>query len=77
MTSSEGRESHTLLGPLERADLNHFRSVGGVTYSPESASELYRPSDRRLPAKLLSAFADRGVSRSQRSGSPSAIIFVF
>jgi hypothetical protein len=26
----------------------------------ESASELYRPSDRRLSAKLLPAFADRG-----------------
>jgi hypothetical protein len=27
---------------------------------PESASELYRPSDRRLPAKLVPNFADRG-----------------
>jgi hypothetical protein len=27
---------------------------------PESASELYRPSDRRLTAKLVQAFADRG-----------------
>jgi hypothetical protein len=26
----------------------------------ESASELYRPIDRRLSAKLLSTFADRG-----------------
>jgi hypothetical protein len=26
----------------------------------ESASELYRPSDRRLPAKWLPTFADRG-----------------
>jgi hypothetical protein len=26
----------------------------------ESASELYRPSDRRLSAKLLPTFADRG-----------------
>jgi hypothetical protein len=26
---------------------------------PESASELYRPSDRRLSAKLLQTFADR------------------
>jgi hypothetical protein len=25
-----------------------------------SASELYRPSDRRLPAKLVPTFADRG-----------------
>jgi hypothetical protein len=27
---------------------------------PESASELYRPSDRRLSAKLMPTFADRG-----------------
>jgi hypothetical protein len=27
---------------------------------PESASELYRPSDRRLSAKLVQTFADRG-----------------
>jgi hypothetical protein len=27
---------------------------------PESASELYRPSDCRLSAKLVSAFADKG-----------------
>jgi hypothetical protein len=26
---------------------------------PKSASELYRPSDRRLPAKLMPTFADR------------------
>jgi hypothetical protein len=27
---------------------------------PETASELYRPSDRRLSAKLAPTFADRG-----------------
>jgi hypothetical protein len=27
---------------------------------PESASELYRPSDRSLSAKLVPTFADRG-----------------
>jgi hypothetical protein len=27
---------------------------------PESSSELYRPSDRRLSAKLMQTFADRG-----------------
>jgi hypothetical protein len=36
---------------------------------PESASELYRPSNRRLSAKLVLTFADRGVSYSQRGGS--------
>jgi hypothetical protein len=39
------------------------------TLWPESSSELYRPSDRRLSAKLELTFADRGVSRSQRDGS--------
>jgi hypothetical protein len=32
---------------------------------PEPASELYRPSDRRLSAKLVPTFAERWVSRSQ------------
>jgi hypothetical protein len=36
---------------------------------PQSASELYRPSDRLLSAKLVPTFADRKVSRSQRGGS--------
>jgi hypothetical protein len=35
----------------------------------ESASEQYRPSDRRLSAKLVPTFADRGVPRGQRDGS--------
>jgi hypothetical protein len=30
------------------------------TLWPESASELYRPSDHRLSAKLVPTFADRG-----------------
>jgi hypothetical protein len=30
------------------------------TQCPESVSELYRPSDRRLSAKLVPTFADRG-----------------
>jgi hypothetical protein len=34
----------------------------------EFASELYRPSDRRLSAKWLPTFADRGVPRGQRDG---------
>jgi hypothetical protein len=43
----------------------------------EFASELYRSSDRRLSAKFVLTFADREVSRSQRGGSPTAIISVF
>jgi hypothetical protein len=44
---------------------------------PESASELYRPSERHLSAKLVPTFADRGVSRSKRGGSPTAVISIF
>jgi hypothetical protein len=44
-----------------------------VNYEPhrgtESASELHRPSDCHLSAKLMPTFEDRGVSRSQRNGS--------
>jgi hypothetical protein len=43
---------------------------------PESASELYWPSHRRLSAKLVPTFADRGVLRSQRGGSPMAVILI-
>jgi hypothetical protein len=35
---------------------------------PESESELYRPSDRRLSVKLVPTFASR-VPRGQRGGS--------
>jgi hypothetical protein len=44
---------------------------------PEAASEVYRPSDRCLYAKLVPPSADRGVSRSQRGGSSTAVISVF
>jgi hypothetical protein len=55
------------------------------TLWPEFASELYRPSDRRLSAKLIQTFADRGVSRSYREGSllpyswisrPKSLLFI-
>jgi hypothetical protein len=48
-----------------------------LTPWPESASELYRPSYRRLSAKLMETFAEREVLRSQRGGSPTAVISVF
>jgi hypothetical protein len=47
----------------------HNATSGQITYWirferkwhwPESATELYRPSDRRLSAKLMPTFADRG-----------------
>jgi hypothetical protein len=37
---------------------------------PESTSEQYRPSDLRLSVKLVPTFADRGMLRGQRDGSP-------
>jgi hypothetical protein len=52
---------------------------GHVNYNNDnnnSVNELYRPRDRRLSAKLVPTFADRGMSRSERGGSPTAIISV-
>jgi hypothetical protein len=43
----------------------------------EPASELYRPSDSGLWANLVPTFADRGMSRSQRGGSPTTVISAF
>jgi hypothetical protein len=43
----------------------------------ESASELYWPSDCSLSEKLIPTFADRGVSRNQRFGYPTAVISAF
>jgi hypothetical protein len=36
-----------------------------------------RPSFRRLSTKLVPTFAERGVSRSQRGGSPTAVTSIF
>ena len=44
---------------------------------PLSASELYRESSRRRSAKLVPTFADRGVSRGRRNGSPTAVNLCF
>jgi hypothetical protein len=47
-------------------DRNEYILVAGRLYKPKQspwpqpASELYRPSDRRFSAKLVSTFADRG-----------------
>ena len=39
--------------------------------------ELYRQNGRRRSAKLVPTFADRGMSRGQRNGSPRPLISVF
>jgi hypothetical protein len=43
---------------------------------PESVSELYRPGDSCLSAKLVQNFANRGVSRSKRGGSLTAVFSI-
>ena len=48
-----------------------------LTPWPQSASELYRQSGRRRSAKLVPTFADRGVSRGQRNGSPRSFNLCF
>jgi hypothetical protein len=39
----------------------YTRVITRKTPWPESASELYQPSDRRLSGKLVPTFADRGL----------------
>jgi hypothetical protein len=62
---------------LERGNAVTKVNKNKQTPWPEPASELYRPRDCRLSAKLVPTLADRGVSRSQRGGSPTAVISVF
>jgi hypothetical protein len=64
---SERREDSR--GMLQQQSSHHPWDIS-LTPWLESASELYRPSDRRLSAKLLPSFADRGVSHGQCGGSP-------
>jgi hypothetical protein len=45
-----------------------------ITPWPQSASELYRPSDRRLSAKSVPSFLGKRVPRDQRDGSPTAVL---
>jgi hypothetical protein len=55
------------------ANLPHKEKKKKKNPWPESASELYRPSDRRFYAKLVPTFADRRVSRFQCSGFPTSV----
>jgi hypothetical protein len=48
------------LSQLRRHSVKFVVSTLTNTPWPESASELYRPSDRSLSAKLVPTFADRG-----------------
>jgi hypothetical protein len=71
MGEFSGRNILTSISNYNQNKTNKLRGL------PESASELYRPSDRRLSAKLVPTFADRRVLHSQRGGSPTAVISVF
>jgi hypothetical protein len=53
-----------VLGSILDRDLKSLNKKTKHTQWPEFASELYRPSDRRLSAKLVQIVADRAVSRS-------------
>jgi hypothetical protein len=57
--NSQSRFSRTL--QLEYTSLRRKFMQTKKTPWPESASELYRPSDRRLSAKLVPTFAHGGV----------------
>jgi hypothetical protein len=68
---------YSLLNISNIGVLHNLQKNRTKTPWPESASELYRQSDSRLSVKLVSSFADRGVSRGQRGESPTAVISVF
>jgi hypothetical protein len=57
-----------------RADVRVWKILRGL--SPR-ANYTERASDRRLSTNLMPTFAYRGVSRSQRDGSPTAIFWAF
>jgi hypothetical protein len=69
--------------PPLKATMNQFKEVHTLVpcsfqinfnaKTKQSANELYRPSDRHLSAKLVPTIADRGVSRSQRAWSLTAV----
>jgi hypothetical protein len=46
--------------------INIYQVKPKLTPWLESASELYRPSDSRLSAKLVPTFADRGVKQNRK-----------
>jgi hypothetical protein len=71
------KKSLSLLG-IEPSSIGHqlrtlvtsnIKPLSYKTPWPESASELYRSSDRRFSVKLVPTFADSGVSHGQRDGS--------
>jgi hypothetical protein len=56
------------LSRLNTRAVNASNSHIPFTLWPESASELYRPSDRRFSAKLVPTFVDKGLPRGHLDG---------
>jgi hypothetical protein len=59
-----------LLGRKSSGSGLENREYGRWDPWPSSTSELYRPRDSSLSAKLVPTYADRGVSHGQRNRSP-------
>jgi hypothetical protein len=57
----------------ERQTYENKKKLHGL----QSASELYRLTDRHLSTKFSAKFVDRGVSRGQRGGSPTVVNLSF
>jgi hypothetical protein len=67
-----------ILGTLQRTHKFHNNNTNKQqTPWPESASELYRPSDRRLSPKLVPTLADRGCRVVSATNHPQSLISVF
>jgi hypothetical protein len=73
----ENAETLDTMGTILRSENYFHDKIKNGTPWHESASELYRPSDRRLSEKLVPTFANRGVSRSQHGGSSTPVFSVF
>jgi hypothetical protein len=72
--------THSVLHSASVASIKELfgdRTHANFSPWPKSASELYRQSNGHLSAKLVPIFANRGMSRSQRGGSPTAVISLF
>jgi hypothetical protein len=69
MFQARGANVRLAFGPEPKANTAEHGTSQLKAPWPESASELYRPSYRRLYAKLVPTFADRRVPRGQRDGS--------
>jgi hypothetical protein len=63
MKISENIRSLTISSIFKNLNDEKWKALENIKQTktpwPESASELYRPSDRRLSAKLVPTFADR------------------